>query len=293
MSLSVLITTYNRADELRRCLDSLVKQTDQDFEVIVYDDGSQDNSEDVANEFKSQLDLKYIYGENFGGPARGRNVGIKEASREYVSFLDSDDWWYEDRVARIKKYFGQYDVIFHELDYQGKNFKVGDKTTNGREVTGNVYVDLLTKGNCLSNSATTLKKELVVHAGGVSELDELKAVEDYDLWLKVAKLSNKFLYIKDSLGAYWIGDDNISTASEKYISKITYLVNDHVKSLDKEDQKEAYAFLDYIIARNYQAMGRTDVKAQFFRVFLNSKRPVVKLKSLYCICSLFLKGIFK
>ena len=95
----MLSPTYNRASELRRCLNSLVIQSFQEFEVLVCDDGSTDNSSRVANSFSDILDVHYHYESNFGGPARPRNVGIKLARSPYIAFLDSDDWWTKDKLA--------------------------------------------------------------------------------------------------------------------------------------------------------------------------------------------------
>lgn len=80
---SVIIPTYNRAADLKRCLDSLTYQTYKDFEVLVCDDGSTDNSEQVIKAFSDQLNITYFWRENFGGPARPRNLGLQYATGNF------------------------------------------------------------------------------------------------------------------------------------------------------------------------------------------------------------------
>ena len=100
-TVSVIIPTYNRAHLVGRAIKSVLNQTYRDFEIIVVDDGSTDNTKDIIKEFqKKDKRIKYIpYEKNKGGSA-ARNTGIKAAKGEYIAFLDSDDEWaYEIRKA--------------------------------------------------------------------------------------------------------------------------------------------------------------------------------------------------
>ena len=87
--ISVVIPTYNRAKLLKECLTSLCKQEYKNFEVIVVDDGSKDQTKEIVDSFKKNLDIKYIFQEN-KGPACARNLGIKMASGDIVAFIDDD-----------------------------------------------------------------------------------------------------------------------------------------------------------------------------------------------------------
>lgn len=94
-TVSVVIPTYNRASLISECIESVLRQTYKDFEIIVVDDGSNDNTEEVAKVFKDTI--KYIKQENAGVSA-ARNRGIRESAGRYVAFLDSDDIWLEDKL---------------------------------------------------------------------------------------------------------------------------------------------------------------------------------------------------
>ena len=108
---TVIIPTYNRAELLRRALESVHSQTYRDFEVIVCDDGSTDHTRDVANSFAGRMHMSYLRDENWGGPARPRNRGIQEASGEWLCFLDADDWWYPEKLAAVFALTSGVDVV--------------------------------------------------------------------------------------------------------------------------------------------------------------------------------------
>lgn len=115
MKYSVIIPTYNRAKLLNKCLRSLAEQTFRDFEVLVCDDGSRDNSKDIVDSYKDRLNIQYLWEENWGGPARPRNRGIQASKGEWICFLDSDDWWESTKLEECLSYLNDYDVIYHNL----------------------------------------------------------------------------------------------------------------------------------------------------------------------------------
>ena len=113
---SVIISTYMRAPLVARCLDSLMAQTFKDFEVLLCDDGSTDDTAAVAERYKGALDLTYHWDKNFGGPARPRNAGLHLARGDYVAFLDVDDWWAARKLERsVAALDAGADVVYHDL----------------------------------------------------------------------------------------------------------------------------------------------------------------------------------
>ena len=105
--ISIIIPVYNTEIYIKQCLDSVLKQTYKDFEIIIINDGSTDNSELVITEtVKNYNNLKYLYQEN-RGLSESRNLGIKHARGEYISFIDSDDWieesFLEQMVTAVEK----------------------------------------------------------------------------------------------------------------------------------------------------------------------------------------------
>lgn len=118
---SVVITTYNREALLEKCIDSALNQTypSELVEIIVVDDGSTDGTKDfIANRYSGIERLHYIYKPN-GGPCSGTALGVAKARGKYVAQLDSDDYWYPEKLARCIPLFEQADDVvgvLHDLD---------------------------------------------------------------------------------------------------------------------------------------------------------------------------------
>jgi glycosyltransferase involved in cell wall biosynthesis len=104
--ISVIVPTYNRSELLPRAINSILNQTFKDFELIIVDDGSTDNTKKIIEKYsENDSRIKYIYQENSGGPPRPKNTGIKIAKGNYIAFLDSDDEWLPSKLEeQIKKY---------------------------------------------------------------------------------------------------------------------------------------------------------------------------------------------
>ena len=103
--ISVIIPVYNTEKYVEKCLESLAKQEMKDFEVIIVNDGSTDNSENVIKNYmqSSKLNIKYLEKEN-GGLSSARNYGVEKASGKYISFLDSDDYLDKNLFSELEKY---------------------------------------------------------------------------------------------------------------------------------------------------------------------------------------------
>lgn len=115
---SVIVPVYNTEKYLRKCVDSILNQTYKNLEVILVNDGSQDNSGIICDEYaQSDKRVKVIHKEN-SGPAYARNTGIKVATGDYIAFVDSDDWldktMYEDIVSKVEE---DADAIIFNLKY--------------------------------------------------------------------------------------------------------------------------------------------------------------------------------
>jgi len=216
--ISVVIPTYNRAKDLPRCLDSLIAQDFQDFEVLICDDGSTDDTSTVVAKYTHLLDITYCYCEHFGGPARPRNRGIALASSPYIAFLDSDDWWTPAKLRlSLEALDAGADIVSHDLYIVTKpNQSIFSKIVRSRELNSPVFDDLLAHGNGLLNSSVVVRKCLLVEIGGISEELNLIPYDDFDTWLRISKLTNKFKRIPYTLGYYWMGGGNISS-EDKYM----------------------------------------------------------------------------
>jgi glycosyltransferase involved in cell wall biosynthesis len=210
---SVVIPTYNRADCVARCLDALVAQTFKDFEVLICDDGSTDGTPEVVNRYRGSLKLSYHWRKNFGGPARPRNLGLSLARGDYIALLDSDDWWAPRKLAEsVARLDAGADLVYHDLlvaRSSAQRLYMTRRRT--RPLAAPVFDDLFRYGNGICNSSVVVRRELLRRVGGFSEDPTMVAWEDYDAWLRIARVTERFERIPRPLGYYWAGGDNISS----------------------------------------------------------------------------------
>ena len=232
---SIIIPTYNRSNDLIRCLNSLREQTYKNFEVLVCDDGSTDDTFEILSKFIDVFELKYFKNDNFGGPAKSRNLGIQNSSGDYIAFLDSDDWWLPEKLERSLEYLEKgADLVYHDLWIFGTNgIPRFFNKAKSRAVGYPIYTDLLMNGNAINNSSVVVRKSVINKVGLLSEDKNLIAWEDYEYWLRISKITNQFLRVPECLGFYWIGGGNISNPER------TLRINELIKGTYKTE------FIDY------------------------------------------------
>lgn len=196
--ISVIIPTYNRAPFIKKAVDSVLAQTYRDFELIVVDDGSIDNTKDLMKLYKKRI--KYIYQKN-QGPSVARNKGIKEANGDFMAFLDSDDWWRKDKLEiQIRQMIKNPDLLIsHTQEVWYKHGKILNQRNKHRKFAGNIF-DKCLKICAVGMSTIMARKELFSKVGLFDE--NLPCCEDYDLWLRVSPkylfgLVNEPLTLKD------------------------------------------------------------------------------------------------
>lgn len=287
---SVVIPTYNRADKLLRALQSLNEQTFTGFEVLVCDDGSTDNTRAVVDEFRPGMrftGLHYFFEPNWGGPARPRNTGIKNASSGWICFLDSDDTWYSRKLENMLPWLEDYDLIHHDFDLVSENGK--SRPLHSRQLKAPVFEDLMIKGHngCIINSGICVRKTIIEKAGMLSEERSLIGVEDADLCLKMARISDRFKYVPRHLGAYFLDGGNITRYNQKMIEQLQLLFDLHAPFLRKKRLKGlAGRTHHYHLGRIRQIMGQSEEALKHYRSSLGSPNHKIALRSLFWIWKL-------
>jgi len=188
---SVIVTTYNRADLLCETLDSILSQTYENFELIVVDDGSTDNTEEVVKRHSAGR-INYIKTENWGGPARPRNIGIEKATGEYIAFCDDDDIWLPKKLEKQINYIvnSNYGMIFTMQKQFGATsifsnyFGIGPLPFK-KDTSANALLQV----NCIPTSSVVIKKDLLDQIDYFDERRSFIAIEDNDLWIRVSKVA--------------------------------------------------------------------------------------------------------
>lgn len=195
---SVIIPTYNRAHLVGRAIQSVLAQTFRDFQLIVIDDGSTDNTPEVVSSIRDER-VRYIRHEKNGGASAARNSGIRAASGAYIAFQDSDDEWMTDKLEKQMKAFENVasDV---GVVYTGFWKIEGDKKTYipSRKIEpkdGNLH-SLLLRSNFIGGPVVLMKRECFDKAGMFDE--ELPMLNDWELWIRVSKYY-QFKYLNEPL----------------------------------------------------------------------------------------------
>lgn len=265
---SVIIPTYNRAQLISETIDSVLNQTYKRVEIIIIDDGSTDKTEEVVKK-KNDERIKYFKFGHSGLPAVARNQGLKLAKGEYVSFLDSDDLWYPQKLKRcLKELESGVDLVSHGMRYikDGKYWK--DVMCGPARMAG--YSNLLYNGNCIAISATVIRKECLERVFGFDENPAIVSAEDYDLWLKLAKGKILIFFINDVLGEYICHDKNLSKQAMRHLEAGLTVVNKHFTLngkhtlLDVLRLRHIKALFLYGAARSFQKEGRRIEAINFF-----------------------------
>jgi len=209
---SIVIPTYNRAKDLQRAIKSVVSQTFTDWELIVVDNHSEDETDAVVGGFDDSR-VKFLKIKNEGVIAASRNLGVSVAGGEYIAFLDSDDWWMPNKLERaVKLLLDGADVAYHPLYTVKKiNQRFFFDKGHTRALSPPVMHDLIENGNALANSSVVIRRSLIEQVDGISEDRGLVSIEDYDLWLRISRLTDRFIMDSETLGYYWAGGGNVSS----------------------------------------------------------------------------------
>lgn len=221
---SVIIGTHNHAHFLPDCLNSIKGQTYKDYEVIVVDNGSTDNTKDVVEKYDWGK-TRYHYQADTGSIAGSRDTGIRLAKGEYVAFLDSDDVWYEQKLEKIMEVFVKHpeiDIISHDV-LVTKNGKP-DQIAKAGPQTRDMFEQLLFFGNCLSGSATVVKEKAIIEGGGFGNNKNFFLIEDYETWLRLAYQKKVFSFMNECLGEYRMHGTNLTYKIENYPSIINVIM---------------------------------------------------------------------
>lgn len=250
MKISVIVPVYNVEEFLEQCLESIVSQTYTDLEIILVNDGSTDQSAKICDDFaKRDTRVKVIHQIN-GGVSSARNTGIKAATGDYITFVDSDDWlekeMYQKMMYAVKIQNGSEvimcDFINEKYDCQEKiTANIRDGFYVKQDIVKELYPTLLVTEDLgrlpiVSACICIFKKELFLNNKIAFDVD-LRYVEDYLFMATIMLYTNSFYYLKDYYG-YHYRQYEISR-SKKYQPKWWdnfLLLNDKLSLLLSQDE---------------------------------------------------------
>jgi len=285
---SVIIPLYNKADHIRKAVHSVLHQTFTDFELIVVNDGSTDGGLDRIKCLKDER-IK-IFSQQNAGVSAARNNGVKEATHDYIAFLDADDWW----DARYLNEMNNLINNFPEAGLYGAKYR---EVKNGRQREAIIrldhtfkegyihYFEAYAKTNWmpLFPSSAVMPKRVFDEMGGFKPL--LKLGEDFDLWVRVA-LKYKVAYLNKPLVYYnqdvdmshkGVNPKKIYEIQTHYIFQLNYLKEEEKKNASLKkllDQKRVYALFRYYLSGS----NKKETREQLNKVNFSKQSLAVKLK---------------
>lgn len=264
---SVVIPAYNKADLTVRTIESVLGQTYGNIEVIVVDDGSTDDTKNKLQLFGNRI--HYIYKQN-GGASSARNVGIKQATGEYIALIDCDDIFYPEKIAKSIEYLEKKPD--YGFMHTGAHFINGDDDVISEYgisdyPTSGWIASRLILYNFICNSTVVIRKECFKEVGYFDENIFIPA--DWDMWLRLSE-KYKAAYIDDKLTGYRLTDSYTASNMETGINEAIYVLNkvfsrnNHISSgLKKRCLSNMYFSygLNYAVMQDFKKSRETLLKA--------------------------------
>lgn len=255
MKVSVIVPVYNTEKYLKNCIDSLLKQNFDDYEIIVINDLSPGNAEEII---KSYNDKKIVYIKNKTNKGIGynRNLGIKKAKGEYVCFIDSDDYVKEDFISKMYNYSKENNLDLCVCDYVNvdeegnklKEFNLSDFCITNYEENNKILCEInLAPWNKLYKKDMLVKNKI--------EFSETLKYEDLSFVALSIKNSKKIGKINEQLNYYTIHNNSETTTRDKRVFDIFKqldIVRDEYKSGKYLDELTVSVLLNYTIQQRYQ-----------------------------------------
>ena len=226
---SVIIPTHNRPEYLRRALISVKIQTFDDIEIIVVDDASSVDLEDVLQDFP---DVIYLRNKTNKGPCYSRNRGLKHARGKFINFLDDDDILYPEKIEKqVTLFRNSSDKKLGMVTCHTKDCRSGETKIKYNKLRGYLYRKLLYSYVMTGNETVLYKRKYLVKTGGFDE--DLESSQEYDLFIRMAK-NYKIDYVDDILTEECKSENQISVNFDKKIKGTRHLYKKYKQAYLKQ-----------------------------------------------------------
>lgn len=283
---SVIIPTYNRAERVQAAIESVLAQTFHDYELIVVDDGSTDDTPLRLSQGYAKTGLKYIYQRNKGKPG-ARNTGIKFAWGEYIAFLDSDDRWKPEKLEKQASFIGKHRNVgllygpVERIDASGnllvKETEEARKLCRRQHRRSEAY-EVLAYQCTIFGSNLVVKRTVLEELNGYDE--NIKHYEDVDLYLRLA-LRYPFCYLDEALAQYSRYCGN--TEGGDHCRGVVKVAEKHIEAIQNghfypAHERVALCFLQLRICRSQYILGNYQtVRTAFWKAM--RLHPIASLEA--------------
>lgn len=254
--ISIIVPTYNRAHSIAKCIDSVRNQLIDNWELVIIDDGSYDNTREVVQIYLNDIRIKYFY-QNNEGVSSARNAGADIASGEYLIFLDSDDILYPYLLKRlVENSYRNFDIICWQVI----------KIINGKRLLWEPQkLEAMYNGITASFLAGSIgyNRKLFLSSGGYDP--QLSFGENYELGLRIAQNNDlKIKIINEPLAQYNLPLKRESNSISNRLNSYNYLYNKH-REIYKRDPK-SHSVINYLLGFIHEQIGQDKEAKRFYTV---------------------------
>lgn len=268
MRFSVIVPLYNKEPYVEKALRSVLSQTFKDYELIVVNDGSKDNSLEIAKRVLEGVENATITDQQNAGVSTARNNGIATANGEYICFLDADDWWeptfLEEMDRLIKDYpdAGLYCTNYYYVHNRKSVVKLDIPTGYFN------YCKEYAKSLCMSatSSSSCISKAVLTEMGGFKV--QLKLGEDFDLWIRIALkygtaiLNKPLVYFNNDVPVKLRATHHLHKPENHMLWNLGYLEEQEKANPDYKqliDNLRTYGLMPYFLSREYHSSAQAEL----------------------------------
>ena len=187
--MSIIMPSYNTANYIGESINSVINQTYKNWELIIVDDCSTDNTDEIVKKFLNDKRIKYFRNNKNSGAAMSRNKALREAKGKWIAFLDSDDLWKKEKLEKQIKFMKENNYSFsytyyEEVDEAGKRLDI--------EIQGPKKITKYGMYNYCWPGCLTVMYD--ISKVGLIQIKDIQKNNDYAMWLKIIKKTDCYLY---------------------------------------------------------------------------------------------------
>jgi teichuronic acid biosynthesis glycosyltransferase TuaG len=280
-AVSIIMPAYNSVKYIEESINSVLRQSYTDWELIVVNDGSTDNTEEIVQKFIEIDNRIKLFNKQNGGIASSRNFGHKQASGSFIAYLDHDDLWMPEKLALQMKEFGQRPEVDVILTNGIVFYSVADqKETEYNTLIGLYsYKSLYLKqivANYIPILSVIVRRSVIESIGEWDEGKIYEGCDDYDYWFRMARARATFYSLKDQLFMYRKHSNNYSNDTRKMLAAEANVLLKNFDSTFLSNSKDL-RFFKYRIHSLCMSLVKLDEISGAISIMerLESSRPVI------------------
>ena len=246
MKISIIIPTYNRGNIISNSIKSVLNQTYKNLEIIIVDDGSTDNTKEEVDKIGDKKIIYIKLDKNLGAP-NARNIGIKNSKGRYISFQDSDDIFYPDKLEKqinniVNKNSNLDFCKINVIQNSSYSYYIPNILQEKSILEGNIFNELISRGNFISTQAILVKKKFIEKYLFDPKMPRL---QDYDVILRMIP-KVKISYTNEVLVDLHLQNDSLTRSPIK-LKQAIYMLLKKRYNLNSKQKKAFLNYLNYLL----------------------------------------------